>query len=405
MVPEYFSSPQYAQIFRASLDIFKGGKVVSFNNLSQSMADLNHGVIPSWFIQATDVDEKHLTLAAHIPELKENITKSHIFNEFRDKAAKVTTVDEAEAVAVNLLDISTALQYDNEPNLKEEGERFITKQEAIRSGEMTWGYSLGSPDLDKHVMLTPGGLYVIGGIKKGGKTQFALSILDHNLRLDPPVPCMMFSIEMSIEQVLKKLVAKRSGIDSHHIHTRFVSDYEMGEIADSVHDIAATPLHVNQSPAVTTVDIQARTRTWLMKQAVPKHSGIVVVDFIQLINNERNKYESEATTLKNIAYSLARMAKQTGTAVVALAQLRNEAEGQEPRIGYLEGSGGIAQAAEAIILLDLIRRREDGDERNNVGTGLDAFNVIIAGQRHGESGQTVEMYADLKTSNFYDKGD
>jgi len=406
MKPEYFTNPQFGSIFRASMELFDKGQVVSIYNLRELFSTRNHNQLPTWFIDATmSGNDNVTTIPAYIPQLKEAVIKAYVFAEFRDKAMKATTVAEAEKAAVDLLEVSTALQYDNEPDLVQAGEAFILKQEKIRSGDMTWGYSLGTKGMDKHVTLTPGGLYVIGGIKKGGKTQFALSLLDHNLRVDPPVPSMMFSIEMSLEQVLRKLAAKRSGINSRTILTRYIDDLEMDKIKDAVHDIVKTPLKINQSPAVSTVEVQSRTRNWLRANEVQRGSGIVVVDFIQLMATERNKYESEATTLKNIAYSLARMAKQTDTAVVALAQLRNEAEGQVPQIGYLEGSGGIAQAAEAIILLDLHKRRGAGGEKSCVGSGLDEFSVIIAGQRHGESGTTIPMLADLTTGNFYDRSD
>lgn len=402
MKPEYFSNPQYGQIFRTAMDIYTHGGGVSVRSLERRIS--GGAATPTWFTPAVTTDSGFATIPAHIPELKEYIIKDHIFTKFKENAAKATSVGDAERAAVDLLDVATALEYDNEPPLKQEGEKFIAKQEALRSGEITWGYSLGSPGLDKYVTLTPGGLYVIGGIKKGGKTQFVLSILDHNLRLDPPVPCMMFSIEMSTEQVLRKLVAKRTKINSRKVLSKFIDDREMGEIADAVRNVARTPLHINQSPAVTMVDIHARTRTWLMKNAIPKGNGIVVVDFVQLINRERNKYESEATTLKNIAFSLAKMAKQTETAVVATAQFNNSAERQVPHVSYIEGSGGIGQAADAIILMDLVKLRGN-DDGSSVGSGLDSFNVMVGGQRYGDSCVVAPMYADLATSNFYDKGD
>jgi replicative DNA helicase len=395
---EYFEDKNLGKTFAAALEIFVRGDQVTLLGLKSYLTERD-GQVPAWLIPSTMRCETDVILPAQIPTLKSIILKDHVFGVFKVGAHHATTIDQAEKVCTEVLEISAMLEFDNEPDLREEGERFIEKQRRIKDGEMDWGYSFGSSELDERIMLVPGGLYVIGGIKKGGKTQFAISIIDHNLRQSQPVPSLMFSIEMSAEQVLKRLIARRSEINSRKLHTKHISGGDFERIKAAVSDITKTPLQVNQSPDISTTQIMARTRSWKYRNEIPDGSGIVVVDFLQLINNERRKGETEATGLKNIAYSLARMAKQLKLVVIALAQLRNEAEGQEPHIGFLEGSGGIAQAAEAILLIDLVKRRDKGAQSGD----WNDFNVIIAGQRHGESGNKIRMLANLKTGLFRDK--
>lgn len=396
--PEYIDDKPLRKLYETALEIFKDGHQVTVLSLKEKFVE-NEGVAPPWLvptIMQCDDSESNVVLPGFIPHIKSVIRKAYIFDKFKSGASQVSTVKDAERVSVETLDMMSEFKFEDEIPIEEEKARLDAKQAKIISGDMEWGYSFGVCErMDEIVLMVPGSLYIVGGIKKGAKTQFALSLIDHNLCQDPPVPVLFFSIEMSGEQVLKKLISRRTGINSRKILTKNITEFEFDDIKKAGRNICQTPLTVNQSPSLSTTEISSRARSWKYRNEIPNNSGIIVVDFLQLINNERRRGESEATILKNISYSLAEIAKSLKVVVVALAQLRNEAEGQKPHIRFLEGSGGIAQAAEAIILLDLIKRRKENVEEIN---HLSPIDIIIAAQRQGESGITIKSYIDLRTA-------
>jgi replicative DNA helicase len=395
--PKYFESEKLGRIFEVAKSVYDEGEPVNLVTLRGAFVEQD-GAVPTWL--SVDVTEGDVTILPHdIDSIKRAIIKEHMFATFAVGSARATTVEEARNVAIELLDSVTALDFEDDPPISQACESFVKKQHEIKEQRLEYGYPLTGGRLDEHIRLSPGGLYVIGGIKKGGKTQLGLSILDLNLQKN--VPCLMFSIEMSVEQVLRKLTAHHTGIDSKKILTRHINDNELGQITAAAGDISGLPLHINQRAEISPAEIAAKTRTWAYKNEIERGTGIVLVDFLQLIRAEANKNESDATTLRKVAYSLARIAKQMKVAVVAIVQFRNEAEGQKPDLRFIEGSGGIAQAAEAIILVDHVRRRDKELERAKI----EEFNIIIDAQRHGESGVIVPMMADLSTSTFTDKVD
>ncbi len=159
------------------------------------------------------------------------------------------------------------------------------------------------------------------------------------------------------------------------------------------------PLHVNQNASIGISQIISRARNWKRQRKVPDYRGIVAVDYLQLVQYEVHSRRNEAAELKNIAYGLARLAKELKVVVLAIAQFRNDAEGQRPAVRFIEGSGGIAQAAEGMLLLDLLSRRKDDMRPTDEWEPMD----IIVHQRNGESNATVELSVDLSTSKFVER--
>ena len=201
---------------------------------------------------------------------------------------------------------------------------------------------------------------------------------------------------MSRGEIGRKLLSSAAKIDSRKIYSKYVTDTELKALKQTGQAIKRFPFLVNDNPYLDTFQIVSRATRWKYKNEIPDGKGLVVVDFLQLIEMERKRGDSEATAIKKVAYDLARMAKQLRCPVIALAQLNNSAEGEPPCLRFLEGSGGIAQAAECILLVDLVHRRIGHTDHS----WPKDFNVIVAAQRTGESGIRVDCKADLRYGHF-----
>jgi len=280
----------------------------------------------------------------------------------------------------------------------------LSRQKAIYDGSIEAGYEWGLKSLDNLLQIRPGCLYTIGGIKKGGKTLFLLSLIDHNLRMSTDrglkIPVLFFSLEMSDEETYLRLLAKRAGVHSDRLFTKYLGRDDFQRIGQAADTLTRADLVVEDAAGLTLPEILIRTRLWKEQFKVPDGSGIVAVDFLQLITHPNKRDSNRAEEIKDSAYALQRLAKSLKVAVIQLAQLHNAAEGEKPEMRHLEGSGGIAQASEAIILLDLVRRR---DKDAQIEGDSEPFNVIVAGQRRGASGETVKCRAKLATGEFFEE--
>ncbi len=402
LTSDNFQNRELRDVFHAGHAIFHSGAYVDVISLANKLAE-QMGKCPVWFPERFTTPLQ-MNLGAHLDGFSADniqhvahwidlLLRHQRFQNFKDGAESARTIEHMLAVATAALENEGILAQSDEVPLEEALERFADTQSKIIEGSITAGASWGVDALDDLCLLVPGCFYVVAGIKKGGKSHLLQHTLIENAKKGNPT--FFFSLEMGIQQVLRRWMAHETGINSRLILTKTVTKEQEQQLRDTGKFLAALPLKVNQSPRITPAEVLARVRSWKRKERVPDGKGVVAVDFLQLMPLPDKKGQSDASGIKDIAYELARLAKETQCAVIAAAQLRNEAEGQRPAMRYLEGSGGIAQAAEAILLLDLLARRAEG-----VTTAGDVAMDVTVYQRSGESGRKAELLADLATSQF-----
>ena len=340
-------------------------------------------------------------LGSEITDYIQVILDDHHLRLVKSKVQRATTYPEVLKIAEHAIALDAGAHGDYQRPVDEIIDELIDVQTAIKEGRKKPGYSWGIPELDDAILIRPGKLYTVAAQKGAGKTKFLLSTLDHNLsRRDDPVPCLLFSLEMSDLEVIKYLASRRAEVDSSLILTDSLNDRLFDDIKLSADDIRYAPLEIDTSPSLSVREIISRIRHWKIKNDVKDDTGIVGVDFLQLLTLERrNGQFSEATALKNAAYKLSEAAKTFRVSIIAVAQLNKQADGNRPEIGFIEGSGGLAQASQGVLLLDLLRLREGS--RVSRADGSDDLNIIIAKNRDGQSMVTVKCRADLSIGKFY----
>jgi replicative DNA helicase len=315
-----------------------------------------------------------------------NVLESHWLARFKEEAAGLHQYSDVTRLARD-----SFMWGDEASEVKsadEVAQEFLTLQDKIMEGGMP-GMSWGIGGLDRYSRLGPGKMYTVCAIKKGGKTQFLIQMLDKCIKSG--TPSLFFSLEMMREECMKRLCSRRTGIDSAKVLTEDLTKPEVAQLRSAAEDIAKEPFWIDDTASLSTSDIYARARAWKYRNKILDGQGFIGVDYLQLIR--MNQQGNKADAIKDAAYEIARMAKDLKLPVVALVQFRNEAEGQEPSLRYIEGSGGIAQAATAIVLLDHVIRREKD-------AAPDEMNIILDAQRDGRGGVRIPVRADLSTSNF-----
>ena len=239
------------------------------------------------------------------------------------------------------------------------------------------GISTGFHMLDKKLSGLQGSqLIVVAGRPGMGKTSFALNIAQH-VAVKERIPVAIFSLEMSREQLALRLLCSEAMVDSQKTRTGGLTDKDFDKLALAVKDLGEAPIYVDDSPALTVLEMLAKARR--LKQ--DKDLGLIVIDYLQLMSG-KDRRENRQQEISVMTRSLKIMAKELGLPVVLLSQLSRESEKREskiPLLSDLRESGSIEQDADVVIFLH--RENYYNKEADNI------TRVIVAKQRSGPTGE------------------
>lgn len=248
------------------------------------------------------------------------------------------------------------------------------------------GVPTGFEDLDmKTAGFQPSELIIIAGRPSMGKTSFALNIA-RNAAIEEQIPVGIFSLEMSKEQVVQRLLSSEAEVDSNRIRTGWLRESDWPKLTNAAGHLSEAPIFIDDSAALSVIELRAKARRLKAEQ----HIGMVVIDYLQLISG-RHRSENRQQEVSDICRALKAMAKELKVPVVALSQLARRTEERErPQLSDLRESGAIEQDSDVVIFLyrpGYYQARKAGapDQERDTKT-----EIIIAKQRNGPTG-TVEM--------------
>lgn len=270
---------------------------------------------------------------------------------------------------------------------------FQTIESLYERKENITGVSSGFRDLDS---MTAGfqnsDLIIIAGRPSMGKTSFALNI-GMNAATESGVPTAIFSLEMSKEQIALRILCAKAKVNLKSLRTGYLTPDDWARLTLAVGSISDSPLYVDDTPAISTLEIRAKARR-LKKE---KNLGLVIVDYLQLMKGPA-KSDSREKEISEISRSLKALSKELNVPVVALSQLNRKVEerpNKRPQLADLRESGAIEQDADVIIFIyrdEVYNKSEDNPKRGEA-------EIIIGKQRNGPIGM-VTAYFDAKYSTF-----
>ncbi|ADU95976.1 replicative DNA helicase [Thermovibrio ammonificans] len=262
---------------------------------------------------------------------------------------------------------------------------FVKKtQELMTRREMVTGLPSGFVELDKMTSgFQPSDLIILAARPSVGKTAFALSIA-YNVAVNEGKSVAIFSLEMSKEQLVARLVAQDAKISLAKIRSGFLNEREMEKIHDSVSRIEEAPIYIDDTSNISVLDLRAKAQ----RLKAEKGLDLIIVDYLQLMRGIR-KTESRQQEVSEISRSLKILAKELGVPVIALSQLSRQVEhraDKRPQLSDLRESGSIEQDADVVMFIhrpDLVKKKPDPEEEG-------IAEIIIAKQRNGPTG-TVRL--------------
>ncbi|MCL6622567.1 MAG: replicative DNA helicase [Syntrophobacterales bacterium] len=255
------------------------------------------------------------------------------------------------------------------------------------------GVPSGFRDLDALTAgFQPGDLIIIAARPSMGKTALALNIA-FNAAYAGQVPVAFFSLEMSKEQLVRRLLSSVGRIDASHLRRAFLTGEEWQHLQEAAGLLMDTPIYIDDSPAAAVLEVRAKARRLKAEGKL----GLIIVDYLQLMRG-RPDAPSREQEVSEISRSLKALAKELNVPVIALSQLSRKVEDRpkkEPQLADLRESGAIEQDADVIFF---IYRDEVYHETSpEAGTAR----IYLKKQRNGPTGE-FKLYFDSKYTLFAD---
>jgi replicative DNA helicase len=281
--------------------------------------------------------------------------------------------------------------------------------EAQRVGRVLKGLSTGIPTLDEKLGgLAPGRLVCLGGRPSMGKTALATSIGTNVARAGHRA--YFFSLEMTSQELGDRITADAVGMSAFDLSRGVGVAERMRELLEEAQRWAEVPLIIDQSSALTIVQLRNRARRAHRKAAL----ALIIVDYLQLLRGITYRGKNRVEEIGEISGGLKALAKELNVPVLVLSQLNRAAEGREnrrPQLSDLRASGDIEQDADAVVFVyrDAYYLEREPPDPNDVAA-TDAWRakleaakrqaeITVAKNRHGPIG-TVEVVVDERTMRF-----
>ncbi|HYZ92687.1 MAG TPA: replicative DNA helicase [Actinomycetota bacterium] len=218
----------------------------------------------------------------------------------------------------------------------------------LRGASVT-GVPSGFIDLDNLTSgLQPSNLVIVAARPSFGKTSFALNIAQQ-AATEHGVPVAIFSLEMSKMELVQRLVCAEALVDVHKLRTGNLSDQDWSRLATAVGRLADAPVYIDDTEAVTVLEIRAKARRLKQKHGL----GLVIVDYLQLMSGPRRS-ENRQQEISEISRSLKILARELEVPVIAVSQLSRAVEARQdkrPMLADLRESGAIEQDADLVIFI------------------------------------------------------
>jgi replicative DNA helicase len=261
---------------------------------------------------------------------------------------------------------------------------FASLEKVYNSKAQYTGVPSGFEDLDK---LTSGfqkaELIIIGARPGMGKTAIALTMASH-ISIRKKIPAAFFSLEMSDQSLMLRIVSAEAGIDSNKLRTGYFSSSDFSKIFAAADGIHQAQLYIVDMPHMTIMDIQAMARMLRTQEKVE----IIFIDYIGLIGSDNfrlPRYE----LISEVSRSLKGLARELDIPIVALSQLRREAEKERPNLSDIRESGSIEQDADMVMFINRDRELDKTVEEQSKEAGQ-KVQLILAKNRNGPVG-TIDL--------------
>jgi replicative DNA helicase len=363
---------------RGELETVGGNNYIS--DLTSSVATASHAKHYAEIVSEKSLRRSLISASEEIVELSYNEADSDTHSILDAAEQKIFNVAK-NTVKSDLVSIESILT-----------ENFDRLELLHQSGGKLSGIPTGFIDIDKMMAgLNRSDLFVIAARPAMGKTTLALNIA-HNISVDENLPVLFFSLEMSKEQLVDRMLSYESGVDNSKLRTGNLSDEDFENLSHAWGALGEANMYIDDTPGITVTEMRAKARRLSYKQK----PGLIVVDYIQLMSGSGRDNGNRVQEVSEISRGLKLIARELDVPVIALSQLSRSVESRHPQIPQLSDlreSGSIEQDADIVAFIYREDYYNPETDRKHIS------DLIIAKFRNGPTGK-VELYHKPENLKF-----
>ncbi len=392
--PTFFYDLKHQTLFETLVAMYEKRDAIDLITLQQRLRD-NHQLELVGGVAYISSLADAVPSAAHLAYYLNIVWDKYLLRKMvRACTEMVRQAQEFEGDVQQLIDsVETEIHRINEERVGESSATMkdlvgaaITKIESYhnRQGGIT-GLPTGFGDLDRLTDgLHPGEMIVIAARPSMGKTSLAMNLVEH-LVLETGAPVAVFSLEMTAESLVTRMMFSRARMNLRAVRDGFLAERDFPRLTTAASKLAKAPLFIDDTPALSVLQLRARARR------LHHHKGIklIVVDYLQLLHStSRRAQDNRQQEISEISSGLKALAKELNLPVVVLSQLNRDVErdrNRKPRLSDLRESGAIEQDADLVGLLYKPAAEEE-EATEDAAEGI-PVNLLIAKQRNGPTGE------------------
>jgi replicative DNA helicase len=399
--PEYFYLERHSQIYEAMLACFNNRVPPDTRTVSEELRRRGHLDQVGGVIYLAELVEGVPT-SYHVEFYARTVERTAILRRLINTGAQIAalgyneqieideTIDKAEALLFDIAQKRTSQDFVHISSVVDSYyEQFNYLQE--HRGEVM-GVQTGYRDFDQITGgLQRSDLIILAARPGTGKTSFAMS-LAYNVAMYYSNTVAVFSLEMGREQLVQRLIAMETQIDTHRLRLGQVPDNQLKIVFDAMGRLAQAPIYIEDTPGISIMELRSKARRLQSQHGV----SLIIIDYLQLMSG-RGK-ENRVQEVGEISRGLKALARELNVPVIALSQLSRAVEGRQshvPMLSDLRESGSIEQDADIVMFI----YRDELYNKDSDKKGI--AEIHIAKHRNGPVG-VVNMRFDPSTTRFAD---
>jgi len=398
-----FYDERHQRIFEAVKKLYEKHSPIDVLTLSNqlkndSFLDIIGGA--SYLTELTN----YVPTAAHVEQYAEIVSQKSLRRRLIKASQDIVGLgyDESKSIQDLIEEAETQLFRVSQQHVKQDiasledilADSFERLDELHKDKGKIRGVPTGLKDLDNILAgLQRSDLIILAARPSMGKTALALN-LAHNIASKSELPVVIFSIEMSKEQIVDRLLSMESGVDAWNIRTGNLSDSDFEKIGQAMGTLSEAPIYIDDTPGITVSDMRTKAR----REQHQRQLGAIIVDYLQLMSGG-SRFGSDfnrVQEISEISRGLKAIARELNVPVIALSQLSRSVESRSPQIPQLADlreSGSIEQDADVVAFIYREDYYNPDTDRKNI------TDILIKKHRNGPTGN-IELYFDRERQRF-----
>lgn len=403
LTPEDFFDARHKHIYEAVTRLYERREAIDVLTLADQLK--NSGVLDivggaSYLTELTNF----VPTAAHVEQYAEIVAQKAVRRRLINASQEMADLgfDEAKGLKELIEEAESRLFEVSQQHVKQTvvslenilAESFDRLDDLHKDKQKIRGIPTGFKDLDNVLAgLQRSDLFILAARPSMGKTAFSLN-LAHNVAVKAKESVLLFSLEMSKEQLVDRLLSMESGVDAWALRTGNLTDADFEKIGHAMGTLSEAQMYIDDTPGITVSDLRTKAR----REAHQRNLGLIIVDYLQLMSGG-GRYASEGNRVQEISEisrGLKAIARELNVPLIALSQLSRSVESRHPQIPQLADlreSGSIEQDADVVAFIYREEYYNPETDRKKI------TDILIKKHRNGPTGG-VELYFDADKQRF-----